>query len=195
MFSQKPSVIFLNGPSSAGKTTLAKMIQEKAPTYFLHFGVDKMSGMMPAKTNDWVSDSVKDGYFWKIIIDEDGYQLAEIQQGIYGQAISTLLKKLILTMLQEGHNVVIDEVCQSEEDFLEWKQLLSPYHAFFVGVTASLATLIEREKARQNRMLGSSHAQHKKIHLNKSYDLIIDTSELAPEKAALIILDKFSEKK
>jgi len=40
-------VIYLNGPSSSGKTELAKALQEALDKPFLHVGIDKVIGMMP----------------------------------------------------------------------------------------------------------------------------------------------------
>ena len=38
-------VIFLNGPSSTGKTTIARLLQEKLPEPYMHVGIDKLIGM------------------------------------------------------------------------------------------------------------------------------------------------------
>ena len=42
-------VIYLNGPSSSGKTTLAGALQEALDGMWLHVGIDKMISMMPLK--------------------------------------------------------------------------------------------------------------------------------------------------
>ncbi|GAA3465139.1 hypothetical protein ACFFSW_23780 [Saccharothrix longispora] len=40
-------VIFLNGTSSAGKTTLARAIQDTSATPFVHWGVDTLFAAVP----------------------------------------------------------------------------------------------------------------------------------------------------
>ncbi|MCB0092442.1 MAG: hypothetical protein KDE54_31355, partial [Caldilineaceae bacterium] len=40
-------VIYLNGPSSAGKTSLARALQSLLPGYYLHIGIDMLIEMMP----------------------------------------------------------------------------------------------------------------------------------------------------
>ena len=42
-------IIYLNGPSSSGKTTLAKALQHAFEEPFLPIGVDKIIGWMPEK--------------------------------------------------------------------------------------------------------------------------------------------------
>ena len=47
-------IIYLNEPSSSGKTTLAKALQHTFDEPFLHIGIDKIIGWMPEKVNDWI---------------------------------------------------------------------------------------------------------------------------------------------
>jgi chloramphenicol 3-O phosphotransferase len=51
-------IIYLNGPSSSGKTTIAKALQDSFYEPYLHVGIDKMIGFMPAKVNDWQGGEV-----------------------------------------------------------------------------------------------------------------------------------------
>ncbi len=46
-------IIYINGPSSSGKTTLAKALQQEFDQPFLHIGIDRVIGMMPEKLNNW----------------------------------------------------------------------------------------------------------------------------------------------
>lgn len=50
-------IIYLNGPSSSGKTTLAKGLQQAFDELFLHIGIDKIISWMPEKVNDWTGVS------------------------------------------------------------------------------------------------------------------------------------------
>ena len=45
----KSKIIFLNGCASAGKTTLAKAIQQVSEEPFLFVGIDALFGAMPRK--------------------------------------------------------------------------------------------------------------------------------------------------
>lgn len=47
MTNEPVQIIYLNGPSSSGKTTLAKALQHAFEEPFLHVGIDKIIGWMP----------------------------------------------------------------------------------------------------------------------------------------------------
>jgi chloramphenicol 3-O phosphotransferase len=173
---QKQHVIFLNGPSSSGKTTLAQALQEKLDVPFLHIGIDKIIAMMPEKLNNWDGDKVEQGFWWSLSTDHEGKQIADIQLGPYAQRISELLKQLVLTMLEHNHNVIVDEVCVVEGSLDEWKNVLQNYNVVYVGVAAPLAVLEQRERMRGNRMLGSARAQNTKVHKKNTYDVNLDVS-------------------
>ena len=74
-------VIFFNGPSSSGKTTLVKKLQDNLNAPYLHIGIDKIIGMMPAKLNDWTGGKVEQGFWWDLTEDKLGNKLANIQLG------------------------------------------------------------------------------------------------------------------
>jgi len=169
-------VIFLNGPSSSGKTSIARRLQEKLPEPFLHIGIDKLIGMMPAHLNDWEGGIVEEGFYWKKEYDSDGNEVYHIQMGPYAKKVNNSLKNIVLTMLNDGLNVIIDEVCIDSESFNRWQKKLSSYKVLYVGVRAPVETLETREKERDNRIHGSARAQHELVHLGNQYDLEVDTS-------------------
>ena len=55
-------IIFLNGCSSSGKTSISKAIQEISSSPWLHMGVDTFIGMLPSKFFGFGERS-KEGYF------------------------------------------------------------------------------------------------------------------------------------
>ena len=46
-------VIFLNGASCSGKTTIAGIVQENLKESYLHFSVDHILQMLPERFRDW----------------------------------------------------------------------------------------------------------------------------------------------
>ena len=181
-------VIFLNGPSSSGKTTLAQLLQEKLPKPFMLIGIDKLIEMMPAHLNNWEGGLAKEGFSWKQETDEHGHILQEIQLGPYAQKVADALKPVVLALLDQGLNVLVDEVCLESAPYLAWQKALKPYEVLYVGIHASVDVLEQREKARMDRMQGSARAQHAKVHQDKKYDLLIDTSTHELEACANEIL-------
>lgn len=170
-------IIFINGPSSVGKTTLAHAMQEEFDDFFLHIGIDRMIGMMPDKVNNWIGGPAPLGFSWKKSIDLTGYPMHEIQMGPFAKMISQTLKEIVVTMAKAGHFIIIDEVAFGKTDIDEWRQKLKDYCVLWIGIQAELSTIESREKERGDRILGSARAQYFKVHQHVMYDLEFDTSQ------------------
>ena len=184
-----PKVIFLNGPSSSGKTSVAKELQRILPDAYMHIGIDKIISMMPDHLNDCQGGRAEHGFWWKKRVDAEGNLVCDIMLGDVAKRVSASLKSLVVALLQDGHNVIIDEVCISKEQATIWKETLQSFDVLYVGVTADMTTLEAREKARGNRMVGSGRAQAAIIHnTGIQYDLMLDTDVAPIEQCAATIV-------
>lgn len=168
-------IIYLNGPSSSGKTTLAKALQQAFDTPFLHIGIDKIIGWMPEKVNDWTGGEAVLGYSWKESYDETGNPIQELQIGPYAKKIGKTFQEVVLALARMGHHLIVDDISFGKEEVDIWKEALKGFSVLWVGVNAPLSVLEEREKARGNRITGSARGQFKKVHAGIVYDLEIDT--------------------
>jgi chloramphenicol 3-O phosphotransferase len=190
----KPAqAIFLNGPSSSGKTSLARALQSKLKAPYLHLGIDHLIGMMPPGFNNFESREAINtpaGFSWKIEQDAEGNELSKLHIGPYAERICHLLISLALHLLCRGFNVIIDEVCLRAEGFNAWKMALKDFDVLYVGVTAPIEVLESREKSRGDRMIGSARHQASIVHQHKEYDLEIDTSKNSTEASAELILNQ-----
>ena len=168
-------IIYLNGPSSSGKTTLAKALQQSFETLFLLVGIDKIIGWMPEKVNDWTGGTTPIGYSWKKSTDQSGNPIQELRIGPYAEKIANTFQEVVLLLAKIGHHLVIDDVSFGKKQVDEWKELLKDFKVLWVGVNAPLSVLEQREKERGNRIAGSARAQFYKVHADAAYDLEIDT--------------------
>ncbi len=175
-------IIYLNGPSSSGKTTLAKALQHAFEEPFLHVGIDKIIGWMPEKINDWTGGDAPLGYSWRKSQDVSGNPTQELQIGPYAQKIGETFREVILTLARMGHHIIIDDVSFGKEQLDIWKEALKSFHVLWVGVNAPLAVLEQREKERGNRISGSARGQFHKVHVDATYDLEVDTYMQAPHE-------------
>jgi len=175
-------IIYLNGPSSSGKTTLAKALQYAFDEPFLHVGVDKIIGWMPEKINDWTGGEAPQGYSWKRSLDEEGNAVQELQVGPYAQKIAKTFQRVVLTLANMGHRLIIDDVSFGNEQINEWREALKDFSVLWVGVNAPLSILEQREKERGNRIEGSARGQFHKVHADATYDLEIDTHHASLEE-------------
>lgn len=172
----KYQIIYLNGPSSSGKTTLAHALQNEFDQPFLHIGIDRVIGMMPDKLNNWEGEPAPLGFSWKQSTDESGHPVNEIQAGPFANKMVQTLINIVLTIAKMGHYVIIDDVSFGKDQVDIWKEALKKYNVLWIGMKAPLNTLEEREKERGNRMHGSARAQYFQVHKNVNYDLEFDTS-------------------
>lgn len=117
-------IIYLNGPSSAGKTTLAHALQNALELPFLHIGIDCIIGMMPAKLNDWSGGPAPFGYSWKSSVDHLRQPIQVLHVGSYAKRIGELYENVVLTAAQLHHNLIIDDVADGIEAVNRWKELL-----------------------------------------------------------------------
>lgn len=190
---EKGNAILINGASSSGKTMLALALQERLPEPYLHIGIDKLIEMMPAHLNNWEGGRVEQGFWWKSAYDDAGHLLQHIQLGPYAKKVSQLLKNIVLTILNSGMNVIIDEVCVGEYSTLaDWKSALAPYQVLYVGIHSSIEKLEEREKQRGDRILGSARAQWMAVHSDAEYDLELTTDNRSLEDCVNQVTEKLA---
>ena len=168
-------IIYLNGPSSSGKTTLAKALQQSFEELFLHLGIDKIIGFMPAKVNNWKGGEAPLGFCWKPDVDPTGHPTYRVHAGPFAKKIVRSLKEIALLLASQDYNLIIDDVAFGAVEVEEWKIALKNYHVLYVGVTTPLEVLEAREQARGDRCLGSARGQYFKVHENVEYDIEIDT--------------------
>ena len=160
-------IFLLNGPSSSGKSTLAKelqmLISEKRNEKFDIVSIDDFLKMNTEDT----------------IYEDDVFE------------ISGDLCKKVIELLKTGSGAIIDHVITSERIFNQLKEMLSTYPIKFVHITCPLDVLREREKERKNRSLGSAEASYEYLYPKEGYDLTLDTDSMSAKDCALKIYEKF----
>jgi chloramphenicol 3-O-phosphotransferase len=158
---EKGKIIFLNGVSSAGKTTLAKTLQAKLPEPYYLLSNDAFCDMSPEKF--WDLNAVKTG-----------------------SIALTGLHHTIKTFSDIGINTIVDHVLlkddgknynKTKKDNLgECVELLHDYDVLFVHVVcSSLEELRRREKERGDRNVGQSESQLHQLDPQDIYDVTVDT--------------------
>ena len=178
----KYQIIYLNGPTSSGKTTLAFALQEEIEEPFLKIGIDSVIELMPNKLNGWKGTSPKLGYYWEK--KDKGYTL---KQGSFATKIALAFHQMVLKLAQMGFNIIIDDVSFGKEEVDIWKQLLKDYSVLYVGVNAPLEIIEQREHERADRMIGSAIGMYDQVHKNIEYDLMLDTSKHSLKENALMV--------
>lgn len=169
-------IIYLHGPSSVGKTALAKALQDALEEPFLHMSFDKVIGLMPQKMNDWTGAHTSSGFSWKNKRDDQGIPTQELHMGPFAHKMQHTFRNVVRNLAKNGHYLIIDDFAFGQENINLWKETLKDFSTLWVGLKAPLEVLEKREKARDGRIIGSARAQYFQFLDNKiKYDIKFDT--------------------
>ena len=144
-------VLILNGPSSSGKSTLAKALQAC---------IKERSG------ETYTIVSIDD--FMKIGEDETIYEDDVFE-------ISGEMCDKVLEDLQSADGVLIDHVITSERIYAQAKDAFRDHRVIWVHVTCPYEELMRREKVRGNRVRGTAESSYEYLYPKDGYDLTVDT--------------------
>ncbi|HQF34035.1 MAG TPA: AAA family ATPase [Petrotogaceae bacterium] len=160
-------IIFLNGTSSSGKSTLAKNIQKISKEKFFHVQIDTFCDMLHQK-----------------FFDSD---FSETEN-----SVASLMHKFVVFLSDEGQNVIVDTVIENHhENWLrECVTLMEFSEVIFVKVSCPPEELEKRELERGDRTIGQAIGQYKNMYFNDIYDFEINTFENTPDECAKIVIDK-----
>lgn len=166
-------IILLHGASSAGKTTLARAMQEVLATPFLHLSSDQMAPMLPARREpsgpwSWWTD-MRPKFF----------------HGFH---------RCIPALAVAGNDLVVDHVIEFPAWRDELAALLAGFDVFLVGVHCDVAEIDRRERERGDRRIGEgrSHVEEDAIHTFGSYDLDVDTTGAEPATLAKTVVSAWT---
>lgn len=172
-------VIYLNGASSSGKTSLARALQHTLPEPYYHLSVDTFAGMLVRRNEP--------GDAW------DGDVIGpRFNQGFVG---------CVAAMARAGSHVIVDDVlCESYRQdgkrdaqtglglLKQRLKTLEPFAVLYVGVYCPLEELEHREHARGDRYPGLARFQYGRVHAHRVYDVEIDTSRQAVSECAAAVM-------
>lgn len=160
-------VLFLNGASSSGKSSIAEVLQEMLEEPCIHLCID-----------------VYLGAFQKGLWDKQ-----EIVQPAWPSIIAGF-HAAAAAIARAGNLVIVDDVLEEEPPWVEnLLELFDGLEVVFVGVHCPLEELERRESARGNRRAGMARVQFEQVHARAIYDIEVDTSVLSPEECAATIAD------
>jgi chloramphenicol 3-O phosphotransferase len=166
-------IIFLNGTSSSGKTSILHALQDAMSEPYLDAGIDKFIWMLPER------------YLERPLWD-DVLGLATTA-GETGHRLMHGMHETIATLSKAGLNVVADHVLVEQDWLEECITLFADLPAYLIGIRCPLEVLVERERSRKNRTLGQAAAQFPLVHRHGTYDLEVDTSVMTVDQCAQAI--------
>lgn len=190
---RRGTILYLNGTSSAGKSSVARAIQAASTDPYLHLGIDTLFGAMsrrfhqygPLREMEQRAPESARGTRW--ITDADG-NILEITFGDVAERMLRGLHAMSAALAREGNNVIIDAVWFEPWIALHAAVTMADLDAYLIGVKCPKDMARQREVARGDRLKGLSDLLADKAHEVAVYDLEIDTGSRTPEQAALDVL-------
>ena len=168
--SPETSIIFLNGASSAGKTTLGRALQRALERPYFYFSSDQLveADVLPAvdrghEEGPWAWRTVRPRFF-------DGFH------------------RCIAALAAAGNALIVEHVLEYQSWLDDCVRLLAPFDVFFVGVHCPVEELERRERERGDRTIGEGRGHLEDgVHTWGPYDFEVDTSLRSPEEDARLI--------
>jgi len=193
----RSTLIILNGPSCASKSSLQSALQTKLLGCFLALGLDTLfiravpSGYLPGGAITCPGVSAGDMFEGVKSQDAQGNPLFTLKFGAHGRKIISGMHRAIVGYLDAGNNVIVDYIAYEPNWLPELLELAKWHKVYLIGVTAPLEILESREKARGYDVAGHARSHYDTVlqYAPRPYDMMVDTSQDSAE----VLAQKISE--
>ena len=161
-------IIFINGTSSSGKSTLSKALQAKLDEPFWHFSIDHLreANVLPLqriKSGDFLWVTMRPAFF-------EGFH------------------RCLPVLAESGNNLIVEHIIETEAWRDRLAQILALLDVFLVGVHCPLSELERRERERGDRRIGEARQDFEAIHTFVTYDLEVNSTQSLESNVDAIIL-------
>jgi chloramphenicol 3-O phosphotransferase len=172
-----PQVVFVNGASSAGKTSLIKAVQQIAPVPFLHVGLDHCFATVPTPWSGGCRGPYQaEGFAYQDLTPaDDGLPRAGIAYGPAGAAIMAAYRRSLVTLIEQGCCLAIDEMLLDAGIGADYTRLLEPFDVQYVLMTAAPDCLEARCLARRYPPGFGRWSMTAGGHLPRPYDVCFNS--------------------
>ncbi|HET6594393.1 MAG TPA: AAA family ATPase [Anaerolineales bacterium] len=160
-------IIVINGPSSAGKTTLALALQKHLDIPFIRFSFD-------------------------LFLDHNAFPMEQIRNGTFAwdsmrPSVFRGIHQCLPALATAGNNIIFDHIIETKMWLGNLLSLIADLDVFFVGVHCSLPELERRERQRGDRRAGEARQDFETVHSITSYDLELNCENSLEENVVLLI--------
>jgi chloramphenicol 3-O phosphotransferase len=156
-------IIFLNGTSSSGKSSIAaELLKVLEPSYF-HLSIDAFSGMCDGERAT------------KLDAPELSKLLHRMRAGFH---------RAVAGMARAGNDVIVDYLLSEPWRLQDCLEVMDGLDVVLVGVQCPSDELDRRERDRGDRALGTGAAQRLTVHQHGLYDFEVDTGTSSARECA-----------
>jgi chloramphenicol 3-O phosphotransferase len=176
-------VIVLNGGSSSGKSSLAVCLQKRLAGTWLTLGIDDLIRALSHGPTDTTAGGTLEFRTDGSIAVAQEFRTAEAS---WYEALATIA--------HAGTGVIVDEVfLDGGVSQARLQKALDGLAVVWIGVRCHPATAEARELQRQDRVKGLARDQAERVHEGVSYDIVVDTTDAAPDECATLIVATLKE--
>jgi chloramphenicol 3-O phosphotransferase len=164
--------IILHGPSSSGKSSLAKALQRLWPSAMLNVDMDAFE-----------------------LMAEDAKLKTPNERREAFRLHCANLQATLRNIAASQFSLVLDFVLRDAPQFANCLEALSTRSVYVIGVKCDLQALEAREVQRGDRDIGLARAQFGHLEYARPYDLVVDTTAMSPSEGAKMIWEFVLAKK
>lgn len=159
-------LVFLNGTSSSGKTSISTELIKQKEIPFYHLSIDDFFN----NYNDFINNKFP---------DEPPREIDhQVVSQILDDSIFSVYRSTIKLLIEMGFNVIVDTVIDNDKRFNVFLEQFFDQPTLFIGVICSKEELIRREQTRGDRKIGLAASQFSKVYCFDEYDLEVNTEEM-----------------
>lgn len=162
-------VVLLNGPSSAGKSSIARAMLPLLDEPWFFVPVDAINSLRSTVHRRELNQ------------DEVSEVLRRTRLGYH---------RVVAALASSGNNVIMDYPLSEPWRLRDLLEVLQGFDVTVVDVACSPGVLVERERRRGDRPIGLAASQSVFDHDDR--DIAVDTTSSSAEACAGIIVDKLS---
>jgi chloramphenicol 3-O phosphotransferase len=195
--SSSPDVILVNGPSSAGKTTLCRGLQQAIPRPYLCIGFDDFV-FLAAERYYRGADTAEQSH-------HDSYTTAGVHMVVtsaagaprtvtadFGPVFRSLIDGMapaVRALVDSGNSVIFDHVLHDRDMYDSTVSSFEGLDVLRVGVVCPVEILEAREASRGDRVLGRARGLADVVHQFCEYDVVVDTGKDNPQSCVDHVLE------
>jgi chloramphenicol 3-O phosphotransferase len=202
-----PDIVLVNGPSSAGKSTICRALQARLARPYLRIGFDDFVFMAPERHYrgaDTGRQGARDAYTAEgvemIVTAAPGSTGGALDAPAGGAVVATakfgpVFRRLIDAMapavralVDAGNAVIFDHVLHDRSMHESCERAFEGLDLFRVGVICPIDILEARERARGDRVIGRARGLVDVVHSFCGYDVTVDTGRPDAERCVSEIL-------
>ena len=195
-------MILVNGPSSAGKTTLCRGLQEAITHPYLCIGFDDFiftGAQRYYRGADTAEQAHQDRF------TADGVRMVVTSApdeplsvaAVFGPVFRSLIDGMapaVRALVDAGNSVIFDHVLHDRDMYDSTVSSFEGLDVFRVGVVCPVEILEARETSRGDRVLGRARGLAAVVHQFCEYDVVVDTGKDDPQSCIDRVLEALASR-